>query len=95
MIMIRNYTLEQQFKITDENARDIKNIKFMICAVEDGVESGNMETVLKDMAASFVDYLHSESAVETDNSWNDLETMFSVYNEPDNKSKGLRGWWGR
>ena len=94
--MIRNYTLEQQFKITDENARDIKNIKFMICAVEDGVENGNhMESILKDMATGFVDYLHSESAVETDNSWNDLETVFSTYSEKDNKCKGWKGWFGR
>ena len=94
--MIKNYTLEQQFRITDENAKDIKNIKVIVCAVEDGVENGNMETVLKDMAASFVDYLHTEGKVETDNtSWDDLETMFSVYSEKDSKSKGWKGWWGK
>ena len=91
--MIKNYKLEQQFRITDENGGDIKNIKFMVCAVENGVENSNMESVFKDMATGFVDYLHSESAVETDNSWNDLETMFSTYSEKDGKHKGMKGWF--
>lgn len=90
---MKRYSLTQEFKITDENEKPIKNIKVQICAVENGVENGNMESVFKDMATGFVDYLHSESAVETDNSWNDLETMFSVYNEPDNKRKGMKGWF--
>lgn len=87
--MIKNYTLEQQFRITDENAKDIKNIKFMICATENGVENGKIEAILKDMAVSFVDYLQMEGKVETDNTlWNDMETMFSVYSEKDSKRKG-------
>ena len=93
MIMIRNYTLEQQFKITDENAKDIKNIKVLICAVEDGVENGSMESVFKDFATGFVDYLQYEGKIESEKTWDDLETMFSVYNEPDNKRKGMKGWF--
>lgn len=92
---MKRYSLTQEFKITDENEKPIKNIKVQICAVEDGVESGNMESIFKDMATGFVDYLHSESAVETDNSWNDLETVFSTYSEKDNKRKGWKGWFGR
>ena len=90
---MKRYSLTQEFKIADENEKPIKNIKVQICAVENGVENGNMESIFKDMATGFVDYLHSESAVETDNSWNDLETVFSTYSEKDNKSKGWKGWF--
>ena len=90
---MKRYSLTQEFKITDENEKPIKNIKVQICAVENGVENGNMESVFKDMATGFVDYLHTEGKVESENAWDDLETMFSTYSEKDNKSKGWKGWF--
>ena len=91
--MVRNYSLEQKFKITDENARDIKNIKVLISAKEEGVENSNMESMFKDFAAGFVDYLHNENQMESDDGWNNMETLFSDYSESDCKRKGMRGFF--
>ena len=92
--MVRNYSLEQHFKVTDENARDIKNIKVIVCASEEGVENSTMESMFKDFAAGFVDYLHTEGKVKNDNtSWDELESMFSNYTENDAKNKGWKGWF--
>ena len=90
---IRNYSLEQQFRVTDENANNIKNIKVMVCATEHGVENSNMEELFKDMAEGFVDYLHSQKKEEPDKTWEELENLFSDLSENDSKRKGKRGWF--
>ena len=87
------YSLNQEFKITDENARAVKDIKIHIYGIEDGVENEKMEALFKECATVFVEYLQTEGKTETDNCWNDLETMFSGCSEKENKRKGLRGWF--
>ena len=95
--MVRNYKLEQQFKIIDSEAnKELKNVKILICATEEGVENemhNYMESMFKDFASGFVDYLHNEGKGETENTWKELETMFSNYSENDGNRKGKRGWF--